>query len=88
MKISEILKVTKGKLLSGDTQSDMDLASISTDSRTIGKGEFFLPTLYGKKMREARRLMHGTHYGGRCEIGHFRAVTGDTDFLTFSLDSA
>ena len=43
MKISEILKVTKGKLLSGDPQSDIDLALISTDSRTIGSGEFFLP---------------------------------------------
>ncbi|MDP2928464.1 MAG: UDP-N-acetylmuramoyl-tripeptide--D-alanyl-D-alanine ligase, partial [Candidatus Omnitrophota bacterium] len=43
MRISEILKVTKGRLLSGDPQSDIDLASISTDSRTIGLDEFFLP---------------------------------------------
>jgi len=43
MKISEILKVTRGRLLSGDPQSDIDLASISTDSRTIAPGEFFLP---------------------------------------------
>jgi len=43
MKIGEILKITKGKLLSGDSQSDIDLALISTDSRTIGEGQFFLP---------------------------------------------
>ena len=45
MKISEILKVTKGRLLSGDPQGGIDLASISTDSRTIGPGEFFLPLI-------------------------------------------
>jgi UDP-N-acetylmuramoyl-tripeptide--D-alanyl-D-alanine ligase len=43
VKISEILKVTKGRLLSGDPQGDIDPASISTDSRTICPGEFFLP---------------------------------------------
>lgn len=43
MKISDILKATGGKLLSGDPQSDIDLASISTDSRTIKEAEFFLP---------------------------------------------
>jgi UDP-N-acetylmuramoyl-tripeptide--D-alanyl-D-alanine ligase len=43
MKIAEILKITKGKLISGDVSRDIDPASISTDSRTIKKGEFFLP---------------------------------------------
>lgn len=43
MKISEILKVTEGKLISGDVKNDINLASISTDSRTIKKGRFFLP---------------------------------------------
>jgi UDP-N-acetylmuramoyl-tripeptide--D-alanyl-D-alanine ligase len=42
VKIKEILKVTHGKLLSGDPEADIDLAKISTDSRVIGKGEFFL----------------------------------------------
>lgn len=43
MLISEILKATKGKLLSGDEGRDIDLCLISTDSRTIKSGEFFLP---------------------------------------------
>jgi UDP-N-acetylmuramoyl-tripeptide--D-alanyl-D-alanine ligase len=42
MKIKEILKVTRGKLVSGDPGTDIDLAKICTDSRAIGKGEFFL----------------------------------------------
>lgn len=43
MKVSEILKATKGKLISGDASKDIKAASISADSRTIKKGEFFLP---------------------------------------------
>lgn len=43
MRISEILKITGGKLLSGAAGADIDTASISTDSRSIKKGEFFLP---------------------------------------------
>ena len=42
MKIKEILKITGGKLLSGPSGSDIDLAKISTDSRAIKGGEFFL----------------------------------------------
>lgn len=42
MKVKEILKVTGGKLLSGSQETDIDLSKISTDSRTIKKGEFFL----------------------------------------------
>lgn len=42
MKISRILEATGGKLLSGSSDIDIDLAKISTDSRTIKKGEFFL----------------------------------------------
>lgn len=43
MKAAEILKATKGKLISGKASADIKLASISTDSRTIARGEFFLP---------------------------------------------
>lgn len=43
MRISEIVKVTKGKLVSGSAETDIDLSTISTDSRTISPGEFFLP---------------------------------------------
>lgn len=43
MQISEILKVTKGRLILGDPETDIDLATISTDSRTIKEKEFFLP---------------------------------------------
>jgi len=37
-----MVKVTGGKLLSGDPETDIDLSMVSTDSRTIKKGEFFL----------------------------------------------
>jgi len=43
MKISEIIKVTKGKIVSGGPETEIDPAGISTDSRTIGEGQFFLP---------------------------------------------
>ena len=43
MLIKKILKITNGKLLSGSAASDIDPMSISTDSRTIRPGEFFLP---------------------------------------------
>lgn len=42
MKVKEIVKVTGGKLLAGSPETDIDLSKISTDSRTIKKGEFFL----------------------------------------------
>lgn len=43
MQIKEIIKVTRARLISGDPAKEIDLASISTDSRTIRPGEFFLP---------------------------------------------
>ncbi len=43
MKTAEILKAAKGKLISPKAPADIKLASISTDSRTIKRGEFFLP---------------------------------------------
>ena len=42
MKVKEILKVTHGKLLSGSPDAEIDLAKVSTDSRAIKKGEFFI----------------------------------------------
>lgn len=42
MKVREILRITGGKLLSGSMGSDIDLTRVSTDSRTIKQGEFFL----------------------------------------------
>lgn len=42
MKIREIVKITDGKLLAGDPGLEVDLSLISTDSRNIGEGEFFL----------------------------------------------
>lgn len=42
MKISEIVKVTRGKLLSGDPDTDVDLGRISTDSRNIKRGGLFI----------------------------------------------
>ncbi len=43
MKISEMLKATAGRLISGYPGSDIDPAAFSTDSRTIGEGGFFIP---------------------------------------------
>ena len=42
MKIKEIIKITQGKLLSGDPNTDIDPATISTDSRTIKCGGLFI----------------------------------------------
>lgn len=42
MKIKEILKITNGKLLSGNPRAEIDLSKISTDSRMIEKGSFFI----------------------------------------------
>lgn len=42
MKVSEILKITPGKLLAGERDADIDLSKVSTDSRTIKRGEFFI----------------------------------------------
>lgn len=42
MKVEEIAKITKGKLLSGDPNADIDPSRISTDSRTVKRGEFFI----------------------------------------------
>ena len=43
MLVKEIIKITGGKLISGGPKIDIDLAAISSDSRAIKKGEFFLP---------------------------------------------
>ena len=42
MKISEMVRVTGGKLLSGDPDIDVDLSRISTDSRTVRRGDLFI----------------------------------------------
>jgi len=42
MRVSEIIKVTKGKLLSGSPKTEIDPSRISTDSRTIKRGDFFV----------------------------------------------
>jgi len=43
VKISEIIKVTKGRIVLGRPETEIDPACISTDSRTIVEGQFFLP---------------------------------------------
>jgi len=42
MKVKEIVKITGGKLLSGNADLDVDLSKIVTDSRTIKKSDLFL----------------------------------------------
>jgi UDP-N-acetylmuramoyl-tripeptide--D-alanyl-D-alanine ligase len=42
MKVSEILKITNGALLSGASRTDINLSKISTDSRAIVRGGFFI----------------------------------------------
>lgn len=42
MKVKEIVKITAGKLLSGDRGAEITPSRISTDTRNIGRGDFFL----------------------------------------------
>ena len=42
MFVKEILRITKGELLSGDPRTSLRPDRISTDSRSIKKGEFFI----------------------------------------------
>lgn len=43
MKVNDIVKATAGKLISGDDpEKDIDLSGISTDSRDVKRGEFFI----------------------------------------------
>ena len=42
MKVKEIVKITGGKLLSGDPENTIEPADISTDSRDIKKGALFI----------------------------------------------
>src|SRR3989338_3097109 len=42
MRAKEILKIVQGKLVSGDPNVDIDPSKISTDSRTIKGGDFFI----------------------------------------------
>src|SRR3989338_3601814 len=42
MKAKELLKITKGRLLYGSPETDIEPSGISTDSRTIKKDEFFV----------------------------------------------
>ncbi|MDD5174206.1 MAG: UDP-N-acetylmuramoyl-tripeptide--D-alanyl-D-alanine ligase [Candidatus Omnitrophica bacterium] len=55
VKIKEIIRVTGGKLLSGDPEREMDLSKISTDSRSINKGDFFI-------------ALRGANFDGNCFI--------------------
>jgi UDP-N-acetylmuramoyl-tripeptide--D-alanyl-D-alanine ligase len=43
MKIDEMIKVTKGRVVSVGPGAEIDPAGISIDSRTIKEGQFFLP---------------------------------------------
>jgi len=42
MRVKEIVRVTEGRLLSGDPDKEIDLSKVSTDSRSVKKGEFFI----------------------------------------------
>jgi len=42
VKVKEIVRVTGGRLLSGDPDKEIDLSKVSTDSRSVKKGEFFI----------------------------------------------
>ena len=42
MKVKEIVKATRGRLLSGDPDKEIDLSKVSTDSRSVKKGDFFI----------------------------------------------
>jgi len=42
MKISEIVRVARGRLLSGDPDTNVDPSRISTDSRNVKRGDLFI----------------------------------------------
>ncbi|MFA6321504.1 MAG: UDP-N-acetylmuramoyl-tripeptide--D-alanyl-D-alanine ligase [Candidatus Omnitrophota bacterium] len=42
MKIKDIVKITKGELISGSPDTDIDLSKVSTDTRNIARGDMFL----------------------------------------------
>ncbi|MDD5428656.1 MAG: UDP-N-acetylmuramoyl-tripeptide--D-alanyl-D-alanine ligase [Candidatus Omnitrophica bacterium] len=42
MKLKDVIKITRGKLLAGKADTEIDLARISSDSRNIKKGDIFL----------------------------------------------
>ncbi|MCX5668496.1 MAG: UDP-N-acetylmuramoyl-tripeptide--D-alanyl-D-alanine ligase [Candidatus Omnitrophica bacterium] len=55
MKVREIIKITGGKLLSGDLEREVELSKISTDSRSIHKGDFFI-------------ALGGANFNGNCFV--------------------
>ncbi|MDD5496794.1 MAG: UDP-N-acetylmuramoyl-tripeptide--D-alanyl-D-alanine ligase, partial [Candidatus Omnitrophica bacterium] len=42
MKVSELIKITKGTLIAGQLEAKIDLGRVSTDSRSVKKGDFFI----------------------------------------------
>jgi UDP-N-acetylmuramoyl-tripeptide--D-alanyl-D-alanine ligase len=42
VKVREIINATHGKLLSGNAETEIDLSRVSTDTRTMIRGDFFL----------------------------------------------
>jgi UDP-N-acetylmuramoyl-tripeptide--D-alanyl-D-alanine ligase len=42
MKVKEIIETVQGRLLSGNPRADIELSKVSSDSRTIAKGQFFI----------------------------------------------
>ena len=76
MKIKDILNVTGGRLLSGRPGYDLDLSTISTDTRTLEKGSFFLP-LEGANF-DAERFIEEAFKKGA--IGTFTRRSGTVRF--------
>ena len=74
MKIKEMLKITGGRLLSGTVGSDINLSRVSTDSRTIKRGEFFI-ALGGPNFRGSDFTDEAFSKGARGAIVERRAVS-------------
>ena len=59
MDVKELLKITRGSLLLGRADLKIEPSRISTDSRSIKRGEFFValkgPRLDGQHHRDSRR---------------------------------
>ena len=66
MRIKEIVRITRGKLLSGDPAREIDPSKISTDSRTIKKGDFFI-ALKGPNF-DGNDFVDDVLYKGACGI--------------------
>ena len=88
MKVSEIIKITGGKLLAGERDAGIDLSNVSTDSRAIKRGEFFI-ALSGPNFRGSDFLRDAFRKGAAGAIIEGAAVCPEkTGRILISVDDS